>query len=595
MNTPNGTLAIYSRKSKFTGKGESIGNQVELCREYIRAHYSYADADTAAVFEDEGFSGGNLNRPGYQRMMKAAHEGKFRAIVVYRLDRISRNISDFSGLIEELSRLDVDFVSIREQFDTGSPMGRAMMYISSVFSQLERETIAERIRDNMRELAKTGRWLGGATPTGYASESVRSVSVDGKTRRMCQLKLIPDEAEIVRDIYRLFTEYDSLTAVETELLRRQSVTKTGKSFTRFSIKNILQNPVYLIADGDAYRYFADRRAEIFSDLREFDGVRGILAYNRTDQEKGRAAIPLPVSEWIITVGQHHGIIPSKTWIQVQESLERNKSKGYRKPRSNEALLTGLLFCRCGSRMYPKLTKRVDADGKPVYTYVCKMKERSQRSRCNVRNASGNALDAGIVEEIKKLSGDDSHFIEQLEKSKKFYTGDRDEYGATLEDLRREYAENDKKITGLTDSLADLGDGAARKRVAARIEELSRAGEALRVRIGELEGLTERKTLSDMEFELMRQLLTNFRESIDAMSVEEKRAAVRTLIRKVIWDGEFAHVILFGASEDEIEYPNLQPLISAATDADEFTDAETRLCEDCERNTDVLSGTAEATK
>ena len=576
-------FAIYSRKSKFTGKGESIGNQVELCREHIHARYGDSAAENAAVFEDEGFSGGNLNRPGYQRMMKAAHEGKFRAIVVYRLDRISRNISDFSALIEELSRLDVDFVSIREQFDTGSPMGRAMMYISSVFSQLERETIAERIRDNMRELAKTGRWLGGATPTGYASESVRSVSVDGKTRKMCQLKLIPEEAEIVRDIYRLFAEYDSLTAVETELLRRQSVTKTGKNFTRFSIKNILQNPVYLTADADAYRYFADRQAEIFSTLSAFDGVHGILAYNRTDQEKGRAAIPLPVNEWIITVGQHPGIIPAKTWIQVQESLERNKSKGYRKPRSNEALLTGLLFCRCGSRMYPKLTKRMTADGKPIYTYVCKMKERSQRSRCNLRNANGNALDEGIIEEIKKLSGDDSHFIEQLEKSKRFYTGSRGQYDATLDELRKEYAENEKKITGLADSLADLGDGAARKRVAARIEELSRAGETLRVRIGELEGLTEQKALSDMEFDLMRQLLTNFRDSIDAMSVAEKRAAVRTLIRKVIWDGEFAHVILFGASEDEIEYPDLQPLISAATDADggEESDAETLLCEDSE--------------
>jgi len=106
-------------------------------------------------------------------MMKAAGEHKFKAIVVCRLDRISRNVSDFSGLIEELSKLGIDFVSICEQFDTGTPMGRAIMYIASVFSQLERKTIAERIRDNMHELAKTGRWLGRTTPTGYASERVR--------------------------------------------------------------------------------------------------------------------------------------------------------------------------------------------------------------------------------------------------------------------------------------------------------------------------------------------------------------------------------------------------------------------------------------
>ena len=125
------------------------------------------------------------------------------------------------------------------------------------------------------------------------------------------------------------------------------------------------------------------------------------------------------SEWIVSVGQHPGLIPAKTWIKVQESLERNKSKGYRKPRSNEALLTGLLWCRCGNRMYPKLSKRFTADGKPIYTYVCKMKERSKRSLCNRRNAHGNLLDAAIVEQVKSLASNDSTFLTQLEKSKRF--------------------------------------------------------------------------------------------------------------------------------------------------------------------------------
>ena len=210
------TIAIYSRKSRYTGKGESIGNQIDLCREYIRTHYGDAAAQKAVVFEDEGFSGGNLNRPDFKKMMTAAKDRKFKAIVVYRLDRISRNISDFSSLIEELGRLGIDFVSIRESFDTSSPMGRAMMYIASVFSQLERETIAERIRDNMHELAKTGRWLGGTTPTGYASESVKSITVDGKTKKACKLKLLPDEAEIIYKIFDLYEQYDSLTMTETE-------------------------------------------------------------------------------------------------------------------------------------------------------------------------------------------------------------------------------------------------------------------------------------------------------------------------------------------------------------------------------------------
>ena len=110
-------IAVYSRKSRFTGKGESIGNQVELCKSYICEHYGQAALDYTVIYEDEGFSGGNMNRPDFKKMMNDAKKHRFQAIVVYRLDRISRNISDFAGLIEELARLDIAFVSIREQFD----------------------------------------------------------------------------------------------------------------------------------------------------------------------------------------------------------------------------------------------------------------------------------------------------------------------------------------------------------------------------------------------------------------------------------------------------------------------------------------------
>ncbi len=541
-------IAIYSRKSRFTGKGESIGNQVELCRSYIRTAFGDQYADTAVVFEDEGFSGGNLNRPDFKRMMKAARDRQFKAIVVYRLDRISRNISDFSALIEELGRLDMDFISIRESFDTSSPMGRAMMYIASVFSQLERETIAERIRDNMHELAKTGRWLGGTTPTGYTSEAVKSVTVDGKSKKACKLKLLPEEAEIVRRIYDLYLETNSLTMTETELLRQQVKTKTGRNFTRFSIKSILQNPVYLIADREAYQYFVEKEADLFSGPEEFDGVRGILAYNRTDQEKGRATVYLPISEWIVSVGEHPGLIPARIWIRIQESLERNKSKAYHKPRSNEALLTGLLWCACGNRMYPKLSNRITASGKPVYSYVCKMKERSKRSLCSRHNASGNLLDNAIVEQIRHLTEDDSGFMAQLEKSKRFYTDNREEYDNQLEDLRQQQMDIHRKINALIDSLADFAGSTAAGHLKQRIEELHAQEAGLQTHITELEGLAVQHVLGGTEFDLMCQLLAMFQDSICEMTPEQQRTAIRAVVRKVVWDGQNAHVVLFGADE-----------------------------------------------
>ena len=567
MRKNENVIAVYSRKSKYTGKGESIGNQVELCKEYVRAHYGEAALENIAVFEDEGFSGGNLNRPDFKKMMDAAKKHRFQAIIVYRLDRISRNISDFAGLIEELSRLDIAFISIKEQFDTGTPMGRAMMYIASVFSQLERETIAERIRDNMHELAKTGRWLGGATPTGYASEAVQSITIDGKAKKACKLKLIPDEADIIRMIYDLYMEHDSLTITEAELMKCGMKTKNDKYFTRFSIKAILQNPVYTIADQDTYEYFIKVDSDLFSNKEEFDGIHSIMAYNRTNQEKGKTTEFLPPSSGIVSVGEHPGIDPGKVWVFHSESLERNKAKSFRKSRSNEALLTGLLYCSCESRMYPKISRRKTADRNPIYTYVCKMKERGQRSICNGKNANGNTLDMAILEQIKMLEDDTGTFIDQLEQSRKFYTGNRADYEERLSDLRKEKADAEKKMEGLVDSLIDLGDSIAKNHVAKRIEQLNQECIDIDSRIKELEGLTSQYALSDIEFDVLRQLLTVFKDGIDEMTIEQKRAAIRIIVRKVIWDGVNAHVVLFGAEDDEIDFSDISGL-SGNTDSDE---------------------------
>lgn len=151
-------IAIYSRKSRFTGKGESIENQIELCRAYINKNYLNPNI---FIYEDEGFSAATTERPQFKKLLSDSKNKKFDVLVCYRIDRVSRNIADFSRIINDFVSRGIDFVSIKEQFDTSTPMGRAMMYIASVFAQLERETIAERIRDNMMELAKMGRWLGG--------------------------------------------------------------------------------------------------------------------------------------------------------------------------------------------------------------------------------------------------------------------------------------------------------------------------------------------------------------------------------------------------------------------------------------------------
>ena len=550
MKKKSDIIAIYTRKSKFTGKGESIGNQAELCRDYIRMHYGDASADSAVVYEDEGYSGGTLNRPEFKKMMAAVRKHEYKAIIVYRLDRISRSIGDFSNLIQELGRLDVDFVSIREQFDTESPIGRAMMYIASIFSQLERETIAERIRDNMRELAKTGRWLGGTTPTGYASEKiVVGTTEDGKERYAFKLSLLPEEAEIVKLIFNKYIEYDSLTKIETELLQMRLKTKKGKDYKRFTIKAILQNPAYVIADESIYQYFSEKKAEIYSDRAAFDGLHGLAVYNRTNQDKGQTTVDNPVSEWIVSVGRHEGIIPAELWIKVQNSLDKNKEKGYRKPRSNEALFTGLLYCRCGARMYPRLTARNTVDGERIYTYMCDRKDKSRRELCNCRNANGNTLDAAIIDQLKLLGEDKSEFTRRLEQGRRMLVDGDTDYENALLKCRQELTENEEKMRSLIDSLQDIDSKEARTRISERIEALGKQIEDAKQNIIELEGVATQTALSEGEFDTLKRMLAAFHNMIDEMPFEQKRQMVRSLVRKITWDGENVHVYLFGAEGD----------------------------------------------
>jgi len=544
----NTNIAIYSRKSKLTGKGESIENQIELCRQYIGTHFQSCKTEDILVYEDEGFSGGNTERPQFKRMMSDARAKAFSAIVCYRLDRISRNIGDFAKLIEELDGLGISFVSIKEQFDTSSPMGRAMMYISSVFSQLERETIAERIRDNMQELSKTGRWLGGISPTGYVSESVQNITVEGKVKKACKLKLVPEEARAVRQIFKIFLETNSLTKTETYFLQNGYKTKNGKAFTRFALRNILTNPVYMIADKDAYRYLTGNNVDLFSEESDFDNKHGIMAYNRTIQKSGKANQVRPASEWIVAVGKHVGLISGADWVWVQGCLDQNRSKSFRKPRSNIALLSGMLFCTCKDYMRPKLSKRENAEGELIYTYLCSMKEKSRSHICKMNNVNGNMLDKAVCEEVKKLGEDSSEFIRQLKQGKKRFERNREEYYGSLERLRVSLAENNKEISALVSSLLKAAGTSAEDYIVKQIDELHRRGEVIKSRIIELESLTARHALSDIEFDIIRQMLSNFSDILDEMSIEQKRAALRAFVKKVVWDGERIHVYLFGSDD-----------------------------------------------
>jgi len=255
-------LATYSRKSWFTEKGESIENQIEMCRNYILSHIPEARSENIYIFEDEGFSGKNTKRPQFQKMMQEVNKNKFKYVVCYKLDRISRSVIDFSNLIHELDSKGVRFISIKEQFDTSTPMGRAMMYITAVFAQMERETIAERVRDNLMLLARTGRWLGGPTPIGFTAEKTKEVLIDGKTKSASYLKE-NDDIKTVKLIFEKFSEFGSLNSTVNYLRDNSIKTVNDKDFTRTTTRKILRNPVYCIADEDSLDYFTGANSNVY--------------------------------------------------------------------------------------------------------------------------------------------------------------------------------------------------------------------------------------------------------------------------------------------------------------------------------------------
>jgi len=547
----NRKIAIYSRKSKFTGKGESIENQIELCKAYIRRKNPSIKDDEILVYEDEGYSGKNTKRPKFQSMMKDAKEKKLSGIVCYRLDRISRNVGDFSILIDELGNYNMTFESINEKFDTSTPMGKAMMYICSIFAQLERETIAERIRDNMHELAKTGRWLGGATPTGYESKKiVERVNVDGKDMAAYKLEIIPEEAELVKLVFERFLEYNSLSKAEAYFLQNNIKTKNDKDFTRFTIKAILQNPVYMIADTDAWQYFESKGVDIYSDKEQFDGKHGLIGYNKTLQRSGRTNVMRGMEEWIIAVGKHQGIISGADWVKAQILLEQNTSKAYRKPRSHTALLSGLLVCgNCGSFMRPKMYNKYYEDGERRFSYLCETKEKSRQHKCNIKNPNGNMLDRAICEEIKKLPENSSEFVKQLEDAKSKIKSSSEETDMQIESLESSIADKKKQIDNLITSIAK-GE-AANGYINRRIEELDKEIKASKQRLADLRNLTEENVLSDNEFDVLRYILSSFASSFDTMNIEQKRGAIRTFVKRIVWDGENIHIYLYGSEEEPL--------------------------------------------
>ena len=199
--------AIYVRQSIDKKGSLSIEGQIDICKKLA--------GDEVKVYSDKGFSGKNTNRPAFMELMDDVKSGKVQKIYVYRLDRFSRSIADFSRIWELLSKHNVEFQSATENFDTSSPMGRAMLNIVQVFAQLERETTAERVKDNYIHRFKLGVWPGGPAPYGF--DLVKTNEGDKKISSLIK----NENSEIVKFIFEEYAKPDtSLRSIAKKLTEK---------------------------------------------------------------------------------------------------------------------------------------------------------------------------------------------------------------------------------------------------------------------------------------------------------------------------------------------------------------------------------------
>ncbi|NBI05868.1 recombinase family protein [Senegalia massiliensis] len=529
------TIAIYARKSKFTSKGESNENQIKLCKEYA---YSYFQVDEIIVYEDEGYSGRNTERPKFKEMLNSTNINKFDVLICYRLDRISRNIADFTSLIEILQNKNIDFVSIKEQFDTSTPMGRAMMYISSVFSQLERETIAERIKDNMYALARTGRWLGGKTPTGYTSKQISYTDKDGINRKMYALTSVEKELNLVKMIYNKYLELGSLTKLETWTLEKNIKTKSNRYFDKGILKIILSNPVYAMADKKIYKYFQSYNSDIANNIDDFKGTHGLMVFNKHKEEKG-TVYRKKKNNWIIAIGNHKGIIPSNTWIKVQHQLDMNSKKAPRSGTSEIGLLSPLLICKnCGSKMRIITSRK---NNKLYYYYKCILKEKSKGYKCNIKNLNGKLADKYVLNKITELDYIDIDIYKYLYNMKARIIDPYSKTKLQKEKLLLELEKHKKSVNNLTLHLANNTDSKASKYIIERIEMFDKMIKNIESEIKNIEKEYENITKeNDIIYKLLL-LIKSFPDNVDKLEFKEKKKLLHKVIYNIVWDGEKIHI------------------------------------------------------
>ena len=350
--------AVYTRKSHEDGLEQefnSLDAQRDAAVNYIASQKSNGWQLINESYDDGGFSGGNTNRPALQRLLQDVRSGKVDIVVVYKIDRLSRSLTDFATLQTEFEKYGVAFCSVTQDINTATSAGRMMLNILMTFAQYEREIIAERIKDKLSASKRKGKYVGGLLPLGYDADS-----------EAMKIIINPAEVEAVKLIFTEYVRTGSLKQVQRLLEERNIRTKAwtskkgiahgGNPINLAVLRNMITNPIYI----------------------------GKLRY------QGK-----------VYDAEHDGIISLELWQKAQETLKANKRSTPQRMSNSVKPFAGLVYCgNCNAPMF--LSKAVKKNGREYVYYVCQKDDRRANATCPVHRVPAEHLEKVLLAQVGRL-------------------------------------------------------------------------------------------------------------------------------------------------------------------------------------------------
>ena len=496
--------ALYARQSLDKKDSISIESQLEFCKYETRG----AEYET---YIDKGFSGKNTNRPAFAKLMEDIREGKIKRVIVYKLDRISRSILDFSNMMEVFQEYHVEFVSSTEKFDTSTPIGNAMLNISIVFAQLERETTQKRIADAYATKSQKGFYMGGRVPYGFQLEDAM---IDGIHTSVFVPE--PEEMATIKLIYELYSKPDiTLGAILRELVNRGFSEKRGAPWSTARLSEIIRNPVYVKADMDVYYFFESQGSNIVNQAADFIGTNGIFLYKGINGDHTKKK-QYDLVDRDVVIAPHLGVIGSSVWLKCRLKIMKNRQSA-RTNKGKRTWLAGKVKCKkCG------------------YAYtVTKSKTKAGRyfqcsgSRYSIKcKGAGHTIYADVFED---------YILQEMKKqlAKFHYLSDELETIAAPEDNSNKVriAEIDSEIEDLLSKIA-MANNTLMAYINKRIEELDTEKRSLQEKIVQI---NTNQTSSKMD------KITDYIGKWEELSIDDKQRVADILIDRIEIDEDIIEI------------------------------------------------------